>query len=106
LALVLPELAVLSHVFADQLEEQGCGEIGEAFAHPLIAIGVKADGVSPPLVSDFVRAYDFVIPMRIESQQFMARGGVKEVVDGQVDKPRPSLPVAPGALLRNRNTLV
>jgi hypothetical protein len=48
-------------IFFDQLREQGRRHIREAFAHPLIAIGIKADLVAPPLMSDLVGSHQLPV---------------------------------------------
>src|SRR5206468_8398082 len=49
LALILPEIQELIWPTHNLRVERG-GELGEAFAHPLVAVALPAERVSPPLV--------------------------------------------------------
>src|SRR5215204_6559218 len=55
LSLVFPEVDELADVFADVPNVKRRGKLSKPLAHPLVAITVPADDMSPPLMCDFVR---------------------------------------------------
>ena len=51
-----------SPIFARMIGRRG--ELGQAFAQPLVAVAVPGDGLSPPLMGDFVGEEVFAVARR------------------------------------------
>ena len=99
-AFIVPEADELLLILFDQGNIERGGHLRETFAHPLITAGAEADGVTPPLVGDFVGSNDFPVAAisPIESE-FVADGVVKVIADGNPDETGPGLPEIAGGLL-------
>ena len=104
-ALQFPEVDEVVGLGARELEIDGRGFVGEAFAHPLVAIATEADGVAPPLVRHFVRRDHVPIGGlgEVAEAEKMLLGFVEETADGQVDEHGPALAVVAGRLLGERD---
>src|SRR5204863_959602 len=105
LARVLPEL-VVAPPSAGLLRHEGRREFGEALGQPLIAIRREADLMSPPLMSELVRAdvVDEVLRAGEAEGHALRAGEEGEIRD--VNQRRPRLPEVPLRLLRDGDVLV
>jgi hypothetical protein len=88
--LVIPELGKPLWLFAiNILDIQRGRHLGEALAHPLIAITVKAHIMPPPLMRHLMRSDHREIAIGLAHPQIVPRGFIQQVTHRKIYEHRP-----------------